>query len=149
MRNLIRLAVFLAFIAGNAASGQRPNIVLILSDDQGWDDVGSIGGEFYETARLDRLARAGMVCSNAYSGGPKCAPTRASPISGMYVPCHRIYTPGGQSKCDPRRMRLWVPVQDRYLERDGVTDPLADPFEVRQALELGVERIAEVLKRGG
>lgn len=149
MRSLISLAVFLAFIAGGVASGQPPNIVLILSDDQGWNDVGFNGGEFYETPHLDRLAREGMVFTNAYSSGPNCAPTRASLISGMYVPRHRIYTPGGKSKADPRRMRLWVPVQERYLERHGVTDPPADPFEVRQALEPRVESIAEVLKRGG
>ena len=116
MRNLIPLAVFLAFISGNIASGQPPNIVLILSDDQGWNDVGFNGGEFYETPHRGRLARAGIVFTNAYSGGPNCAPTRASLISGMYVPFHGIYTTGGKSKSDPRRMRLWVPVQERYSD---------------------------------
>ncbi len=151
MRSRIRNAVLLtaALIAATSASGQPPNIVLVLSDDQGWNDVGFNGAEFYETPHLDRLAGEGIIFTNAYSGGPNCAPTRASLISGMYVPRHRIYTPGGKSKTDPRRMRLWVPVQQRYLERHGVTDPPADPFEVRQALMPSVESIAEVLKRGG
>ncbi|MDE0105206.1 MAG: sulfatase-like hydrolase/transferase [Bryobacterales bacterium] len=151
MRILIPHSVFLplALLAGAVASGQPPNIVLVLSDDQGWNDVGFNGGEFYETPHLDRLAREGIVFSNAYSGGPNCAPTRASLISGMYVPRHRIYTPGGKSKVDPRRMKLWVPVQDRYLVRAHAMDPPADPFEVREALEPEVESIAEVLKRGG
>lgn len=149
MRNLIPYAVFVAFIAGAVASGQSPNIVFVLSDDQGWNDVGFNGGEFYETPHLDRIAREGIVFTDAYSGGPNCAPTRASLVSGMFVPRHMIYTPGGKSKVDPRRMRLWVPVQERYLVRHGVTDPPADPFEVREALEPSVESIAEVLKRGG
>ena len=149
MRTLIPYAVFFAFIAGPVASGQRPNIVFVLSDDQGWNDVGFNGGEFYETPHLDRVAREGIIFTNAYSGGPNCAPTRASLVSGMYVPRHMIYTPGGKSKIDPRRMKLWVPVQGRYLVRHGVTDPPADPFEVREALEPSVESIAEVLKRGG
>ncbi len=149
MRNLIPHAVFFALIAGPLASGQPPNIVFVLSDDQGWNDVGFNGGEFYETPHLDGIAEEGIIFTNAYSGGPNCAPTRASLVSGMYVPRHMIYTPGGKSKADPRRMRLWVPVQERFLARHGVADPPADPFEVREVLEPSVESIAEVLNRGG
>lgn len=149
MRNLIPQAVLLAFLGGAVASSRPPNIVLVLSDDQGWNDVGFNGDEFYETPHLNRLAREGITFTDAYSGGPNCAPTRASLVSGMYVPRHMIYTPGGKSKIDPRRMRLWVPVQERYLARHGVTDPPTDPFEVREALEPSVVSIAEVLKAGG
>ena len=149
MNNLIPHAVFLTFITGAVASGQSPNIVFILSDDQGWNDVGFNGDEFYETPHLDRVAGEGMIFTNAYSSGPNCAPTRASLISGMYTPRHMIYTPGGKSKIDPHQMKLWVPVQQRFLERYGVTNAPPDPFEVRQALEPSVVGIAEVLKRGG
>lgn len=149
MGNLLRLATFLATFAAVTLSGQPPNIILILSDDQGWNDVGFNGARFYETPHLDRMAREGMVFTQAYSGGPNCAPTRASLISGMYPPRHMIYTPGGKSKVDPRRMKLWVPVQDRFLERHDVKNPPPDPFEVRQALDPSVVSIAEVLGRAG
>ena len=152
---MIRIALALAAITlacgvePARAETERPNLVLILADDLGWNDVGFNGDEFYETPHLDRLAREGMIFANAYSGGPNCAPTRASLISGMYAPRHMVYTPGGKSKIDPRKMRLWVPVQQRFWERTGVTDPISDAFEIRQALDPSVVSIAEVLKQGG
>lgn len=151
----IRIALALAAVTLacnvelDAAEIERPNIVLILADDLGWNDVGFNGDEFYETPHLDRLAREGMILANAYSSGPNCAPTRASLISGMYPPRHMVYTPGGKSKIDPRKMRLWIPVQQRFWERTGVTDRIPDAFEVRQALDPSVVSIAEVLKQGG
>ena len=149
MNTPIPAGLALACLLSAVASGQPPNIVFILSDDQGWNDVGFNGGEFYETPNLDRMAREGLVLTSAYSGGPNCAPTRASLVSGMYTPRHRVYTPGGRSKIDPRRMRLSVPVQKRYWDRAGLAAPHADTFEVREALEPGVVSIAEVLKQGG
>jgi len=64
----------------------KPNIVLILTDDQGWADtsVPMIKGredsrsDFYRTPALERLAREGMVFSNAYSPAPVCSPARHS-----------------------------------------------------------------------
>ena len=149
MKNPISQGIVLALALSMVASGQPPNIVLILADDLGWNDVGFNGAEFYETPNLDRMAGDGVVFSTAYSGGPNCAPTRASLISGMYPPRHLVYTPGGKSKIDPRQMRLWVPVQQRFWERSGVTEPTRDSFEVRQALDPIVVSIAEVLKQGG
>lgn len=149
MKHPIAQRVLLAFALSMVASGQPPNIVLILADDLGWNDVGFNGAEFYETPNLDRMAREGLVFSNAYTSGPNCAPTRASLISGMYPPRHMVYTPGGRAKIDPRRMRLWVPVQQRFWERSGVTDPIPDAFEIRQALDPSVVSIAEVLRQGG
>ena len=96
MKNPIPRGTVLALVLSAVASGQPPNIVLILSDDQGWNDVGFNGDEFYETPNLDRMAREGMIFTSAYSSGPNCAPTRASLISGMYPPRHKIYTPGGK-----------------------------------------------------
>ena len=149
MKIPVLLGISATLLLCMAARADQPNIVFVMSDDQGWNDVGFNGGEFYETPHLDRMAREGMIFTNAYSSGPNCAPTRASLISGMYTPRHMIYTPGGKSKIDPHHMKLWVPVQQRFLERHGVTDPKPDPFEVRQALEPSVVSIAEVLKQGG
>ncbi len=128
---------------------ELPNIILILADDLGWKDVGYNGARFYETPNIDRMATMGMIFTNAYSSGPNCAPTRASLISGMYPPRHLIYTPGGQSKMDPRNMKLWVPVQKRYWNGAGLTMPSEDPFEVRTTLSPSLESIAEILNRAG
>ena len=149
MQRSIWRGIVLALVLSMAASAQPPNIVLILADDLGWNDVGFNGDEFYETPHLDRMAQEGMIFASAYSSGPNCAPTRASLISGMYPPRHMVYTPGGKSKIDPRQMKLWVPVQQRFWEQTGVTDPIPDAFEVRQSLDPNVVSIAEVLKQGG
>ncbi len=130
--------------------GQVPNIILILADDLGWKDVGYNGAQFYETPNIDRLARNGMIFTNAYSSGPNCAPTRACLISGMYTPRHLVYTPAARSKGDPRKMKLWVPVQKGYWQSARLPQPAEDPFPVRRDLkDFNLDSIAEILNTGG
>lgn len=62
----------------------KPNIVFILIDDLGCRDLGCYGSSFYETPRLDRLAREGLLFTNAYASCPVCSPTRASIMTGKY-----------------------------------------------------------------
>ncbi len=67
-------------------------MVLILMDDMGWRDVGFMGNTFVETPHLDRLAKRGIVFTQAYASAPTCAPTRACLMSGQVTPRHSIYT---------------------------------------------------------
>jgi arylsulfatase A-like enzyme len=60
------------------------NIVFILSDDQGWNQVGYHGFDFYETPHIDRIASEGMHFTDAYAAAPVCSPTRASIITGKH-----------------------------------------------------------------
>lgn len=60
----------------------RPNIVLILTDDLGWSDLGYYGSAFHETPNIDRLAEQGVLFSDAYSASPVCSPTRAAVMTG-------------------------------------------------------------------
>ena len=62
----------------------RPNLLLIVIDDLGWRDLSCYGSTFYETPRLDRLAREGLRFTDAYASCPVCSPTRASLMSGKY-----------------------------------------------------------------
>ena len=62
----------------------RPNVLLILLDDYGWADTGCYGSTFYETPNLDRLAKQGMLFTDAYASCPVCSPTRASIMTGKY-----------------------------------------------------------------
>lgn len=145
--------------ADNAATQQRPNIVVIMSDDQGPYDATNRGNPFFETPYIDALVESGMTFENAYSCGPNCAPSRACFISGMYQPRHKIYTPGGRSKGGVHNTPLLVPVQARFArlmaEQDGVeiTDESIElaknSFEVRTDLESDVVSIAQVLKQAG
>ena len=75
-----------AATAASAPSGKaeppRPNIVLILSDDMGFSDLGCYGGEI-ETPQLDRLAAGGLRFTEFYNTA-RCCPTRASLLTGLY-----------------------------------------------------------------
>jgi len=62
----------------------RPNIVLILADDLGYGDLGAYGGTVIETPHIDRIAREGMLFTEAYSSAPVCSPSRAGLLTGRY-----------------------------------------------------------------
>ena len=61
---------------------ERPNIVLVMADDLGFSDLGCYGGEI-ETPHLDRLASDGLRFTQFYTNA-KCAPSRASLLTGLY-----------------------------------------------------------------
>ena len=67
-----------------AGAGPRPNIVFILADDLGWNDVGCYGSMFYATPNIDALASSGMRFTQAYAASSLCSPTRASILTGLY-----------------------------------------------------------------
>jgi arylsulfatase A-like enzyme len=70
-----------------ATSPSKPlNIIFILADDLGAHDLGCFGSTFYETPNLDRLARQGMLFTQAYAACPVCSPTRAAFMTGKYPP---------------------------------------------------------------
>ncbi|MBM4026679.1 MAG: arylsulfatase [Planctomycetes bacterium] len=66
----------------------RPNIILILSDDQGYGDLGVFGNPDLRTPHIDRLALEGVRLTQHYSGSPICAPARAALLTGRYN--HRV-----------------------------------------------------------
>lgn len=66
-----------------AESTERPNIVLIMSDDMGYSDLGCYGGEI-DTPNLDRLAAQGLRFTRYYTNN-MCVPTRAALMSGCYT----------------------------------------------------------------
>ena len=62
----------------------RPNILLIMSDDQGWGDTGYNGHPDLQTPNLDALRDAGMSFDHFYAAAPVCSPTRASVMTGRH-----------------------------------------------------------------
>jgi arylsulfatase A-like enzyme len=62
----------------------RPNVVLIITGDMGWGDLGSYGASDIKTPSIDSLARDGVRLTSFYSNGAFCTPTRAGLISGRY-----------------------------------------------------------------
>jgi arylsulfatase A-like enzyme len=127
-----------SFGASLNAVETRPNVILILADDMGWADSQPYGSTYYETPNLSRLAKEGMLFTDAYAAAPLCSPTRASILSGQY----------------PGRMHL-----TRAITADStVSDPCALPptrdrrcgdVQSRDSMPLEIYTLAEALKAGG
>lgn len=87
MRTLLKAALSLLTLhccLSLPAKAERPNIIIILSDDQGWGDVGFNGAKDIPTPNLDRLAHDGTIFSAGYATHPYCSPSRAGLMSGRY-----------------------------------------------------------------
>lgn len=105
-----------------AVPHERPwNIVLILADDMGWNQVGYHGFDFYETPNIDRIAREGLQFRHAYSAAPICSPTRAALMTGRDPARLRLtdYIPGNPHEDKP----LVTPRQIPCLPLEETTIP--------------------------
>ena len=76
--------LFISFITMSCKRNEPPNIILIMSDDQGWGDVGYNGHPHLKTPHLDAMAQNGTVFTRFYSAGSVCSPTRASVMTGRH-----------------------------------------------------------------
>lgn len=89
VRLILTLAA--ALCAGDFASAaDRPNVVLILGDDQAWADYGFMGHSDIETPNLDKLAARSLFFDRGYVASPLCRPSLASMISGLFPFQHGI-----------------------------------------------------------
>jgi len=122
------------------AKRRRPNIVLILADDLGWRDTSVYGSEFYETPNIERLARRGVVFTNAYAANPLCSPTRASILTGLWPARVGITAP----VCHLEEVRL-----RETLEGKGRFDEKALTAISATRLRLEYFTLAESLKEAG
>ena len=82
LKNPLLTAVALILSASTFTAPAKPNIILIMSDDMGWSDIGCYGGEI-ATPHLDALAKDGIRFTQFYNTG-RCCPTRASLLTGLY-----------------------------------------------------------------
>ena len=83
---LLSCAIHAALLPAQApaANAQRPNVVLIITDDAGYGDFGSYGAPDIRTPNIDGLAKDGVRMTDFYANGATCTPTRAGLISGRY-----------------------------------------------------------------
>src|SRR5690242_13351525 len=75
--------------AAQPPAASRPNVVLIVTDDVGYGDIGSYGAPDVKTPGIDSLARDGVRLTDFYAA-PQCTPTRAALISGRYQQRFRL-----------------------------------------------------------
>jgi arylsulfatase A len=88
LKNAVKVLVFLIGVLllsckSSNDTGAKPNILLVMTDDQGWGDIQSHGNEIIRTPNLDRLASDGVRFERFFVS-PVCAPTRASLLTGRY-----------------------------------------------------------------
>jgi arylsulfatase A-like enzyme len=103
-----------------AARPAQPNIVFILADDLGYADLGCYGRQF-STPRIDSLARAGALFTDAYASSSVCSPTRVALITGR----------------DPGRLRI------------GLDEPLAFDHEETVGLPTHIPTLPSLLRKAG
>lgn len=86
MSNAWRLLLIgLCSVVGDVAVARSPNIVLILTDDQGYGDIGCYGATRFRTPHLDQLAEEGRRFTSFYVSQPVCTASRASLLTGCYA----------------------------------------------------------------
>jgi arylsulfatase A-like enzyme len=111
---------FLLISAGTFGQSKAPNIIIILTDDQGYGDVGFNGSTEIPTPGIDRIANSGVVFTNGYVSFAVCGPSRAGLITGRY--------------------------QDRF----GFSrNPLLAPKDSTMGLPQSEETMAALLKKAG
>ncbi len=79
----MRILLTLALLAAGASQERRPNVVVVLTDDQGWGDLSLNGNTHLATPAVDSLARDGALFERFYVQ-PVCSPTRAEFLTGRY-----------------------------------------------------------------
>jgi arylsulfatase A-like enzyme len=97
MKHLPTVLVLLGVLGCQAYAAEktpRPNIVLVMADDQGWGDTGYNGHPELKTPNLDNLAKSGLRFNRFYTAHFNCSPTRASVMTGRHPNRCGTFSPG-------------------------------------------------------
>jgi arylsulfatase A-like enzyme len=115
---------------GQQGIGDRPNLLMIISDDHAWTDYGFMGHPHIETPHLDRLSRGGLTFPRGYVTSSLCCPSLASIITGRYPHQHRVTSndppiPQGMSQKDFYASPLFQQGRERMCQhlQDAKTLP--------------------------
>lgn len=141
---LLVLALFCNAAPARAddAAPARPkmNLVFILADDLGWRDTSLYGSKFYQTPNIDRLAKRGMMFTQAYAASPLCSPTRSSIMTGLFPARIGITTPS----CHVPEVILTKGLDPKPLNTSKAIQAVSET-----RLKLDYFTLAEALKEAG
>lgn len=84
MRSIHFFVVLVACIATSVRAADKPNIVLVMADDQGWGDMAYLGHPSVRTPNFDEAAATGLRFDRFYAAAPVCSPTRAAVMTGRH-----------------------------------------------------------------
>ena len=113
---LVVLVVWGAYAAPRnvlAEAASRPNIVMIISDDQAWNDYGFMGHEKIKTPNLDKLAAESAVFKRGYVPTSLCRPSLMTMITGLYPHQNMITGNDPPKGMDRQKLLKHVPVLTR------------------------------------
>src|ERR1700761_6482378 len=91
----MRLLALLLFVSASAAA-QRPNIIVILSDDHAYQAISAYGSTLMHTPNIDRIAAGGVLFTNAFVTNSLCSPSRATLLTGKYSHINGRMVNGGK-----------------------------------------------------
>lgn len=119
--------------AADTVAAKRPNIMLIISDDQGWTDYGFMGHEHLETPALDKLAAQSITYTRGYTPVALCRPSLSTICTGLYPHQHkvtgndpRIPGDGKANRQNPAHRKFaWTPVEN-FAKRDNMVRTLGE-----------------------
>lgn len=83
MKSLLFIKLYLITLTAFAQAAEKPNIILVLTDDQGYGDMSAHGHPFLKTPHLDKMKEESVGFDNFYVS-PSCSPTRAALLSGIH-----------------------------------------------------------------
>jgi arylsulfatase A-like enzyme len=84
MIRICRVVFLVALWSLSSHAGDKPNIVLVMADDQGWGDMAYNGHPVVQTPNFDQAAATGLRFDRFYAAAPVCSPTRASVLTGRH-----------------------------------------------------------------
>ena len=120
MKTLAQIVAVCLLIIGNSLTraDDRPNVVMIISDDHAWTDYGFMGHKVVQTPNIDRLAKNSLTFRRGYVTSSLCCPSLASIITGKYPHQHKITSndppiPAGMTNAEFNRSPLFQEGRER------------------------------------
>lgn len=120
--------LLLVLLSCNILSEEKPNIIIILTDDLGWGDVSYHDGPI-PTPNIDNLAAVGLEMNRFYSA-PTCSPTRASMLTGINSLTNGVIRPFANPRTESFGMPLSHKIMPEYLKEAGYQTALSGKWHL-------------------